>query len=469
MIGGAILDARPESNPPPNLILIYVDDMGYGDVSSYGGDLGIATPGIDRLAHEGVRATDGYVTAPICGPSRYGIMTGAYQQRFGQHTGRDAFSNQPGDRVPRSHLLLPEALRQSGYTTGMVGKWNLKSDARIWFDEVYSLMDWGADFFPDENGIYPGVWQRWPYDKASRDYGWGPLREGDEYLTDRLGRESVEFIENNAEKPFFLYLAPNAPHSPLQAKKEHRSQVAHLDSEPLQLYAAMVLSIDENVARILDTLDRLELTENTLVVFSSDNGPSNAYNVGWPEHWETVLLGSTGEFTGHKARFREGGIRVPYILRWPAGLPSGEVYERPISTLDVYPTFCAAAEIEIPEETNLDGVNLLPYLRGEKDEAPHEKLYWFQNDLGAVRYGNWKLLIERRNQPPALYDLKNDPAESTDLSEENPELFARLYADWRAFADQMPPNWASQYEAAQEAFREQEERPDPRRLHRTAD
>jgi arylsulfatase A-like enzyme len=448
----------------PNLIKIYVDDMGWGDAGCYGGQL-VPTPALDRLAAEGVRASAGYVTSPVCGPSRYGLMTGAYQQRFGVETNRDCFSNMPGDRVPRSHLLLPEHLRRAGYATGLVGKWNLKSDARIWFDEVHSLMDWGADFFPDENGVYPGVWQRWPYDKPSKDYGWGPLREGDEYLTDRLGRESVEFIERHADQPFFLYLAFNAPHSPLQAKKEHQPRVAHIESEPLRLYAAMLLSIDENIARVLDALDRLGIGDNTFIIFSSDNGPSNAYNVGWPAHWERVLLGSAGPFSGHKARFHEGGIRVPYILRWPNGLGAGQVYDQPVSTLDVYPTFAAAAHAPIRSGTNLDGVNLLPFLRGEREAPPHERLFWLQSGRGAVLEGAWKLLVDHPERPPALFDLASDPAESRNLAGQHPELHQRLHGEWLAFAAKMPPTFETQYNAAQAAFRAAE-KASPQALHR---
>lgn len=447
----------------PNLIKIFVDDLGWGDPVCYGGDL-VPTPAMDQLAKEGIRATAGYVTSPVCGPSRYGLMAGAYQQRFGVQTNRDAFSNMPGDRVPRTHLLLPEHLRQVGYVTGLVGKWNLKSDARIWFDEVYSLMDWGADYFPDEDGNYPGVWQRWPYDKPSKDYGWGPVREGDEYLTDRLGRESVEFIERHADKPFFLYLAMNAPHSPLQAKKEHKPLVEHIESEPLQLYAAMVISIDENIQRIMDALDRLGISDNTFVIFSSDNGPSYGYNVGWPEQWERVMLGSTGEFSGRKARLHEGGVRVPYILRWPDVLDAGKVYDKPISTMDVYPTFAAAAGAPIQEGTYLDGVNLLPFLTEEIASAPHQRLYWYQSNRGAVLEAPWKLLIDSPNQPPSLYNLEEDPAESNDLANIYPDIFERLHAAWLAFVDTLPPAFEDQYNAARDHFLSTE-RMMPRAIH----
>lgn len=447
---------RVEAEIPagPNFVIIFVDDLGYGDPSSYGGEL-FQTPAIDRLAEEGVRATAGYVTSPNCSPSRHGIMSGAYQQRFGVESNRDSWQNMPGIRIPLEQVMLPQALRNAGYVAGHVGIWNIKSDVRIWFDEVYSPMDWGADFWPDEDGRYIGVWQRNPYERAGRDYGFGPVREGDEYLTDRLGREAVEFIENNAHHPFFLHFAPNAVHSPLQAKREHLDQVAHIESEPLRIYAAMVLSLDENIGRILDALDRTGVADNTFVVFASDNGPSGPYQESWPEHWEEdVLLGSLGKLSGRKGRFREGGIRVPYILKWPGVLPAGVDYHEPISTLDVYPTFAAAASYEIPEGTVIDGVNLIPYLTGAETGAPHEALFWSgQNRArGAVRMGDWKLLMDSAAAPPSLHNLRDDPAEAEDRSSEYPEIWSELYTAWVHFQYEMPDSYWDRYHATRDAY-----------------
>lgn len=457
---------QSDSHTPPNLIVLFIDDMGYGDPGSYGGDL-VPTPGIDRLAEEGVRATAGYVTSSNCAPSRHALLTGSYQQRFGIYTNRDTFQNMPGERVPRNHLLLPQVLGEAGYVTGHIGIWNVRRDADVFFDEIYSPMDWGADFFPDENGKYPGVWQLWPYDKASRDYGWGPVREGDEYLTDRLGREAVEFIDAHAEKTFFLHFAPNALHSPLMAKKEHRDKVAHIESEPLQLYAAMLISLDENIIRILDALDDHGISDNTLVYLASDNGASYGYRVNWPEHWDRVMLGSVGKLSGRKGQFREGGLRVPYLMRWPNVLPAGKVYDQPVSTMDVYPTFIAAAGVEIPDETVLDGVNLLPYFLGEKSTVPHDELYWLgQNKAsGAVRKGDWKLLIASSGEQTQLFNLREDPAESNDLTANNLELAAELLSAWQAFSDRMPDSFYDRYRAAKAAYEATYDSP-PRALHK---
>lgn len=310
----------------PNVVLISVSGMGQADASCYGGEW-ITTDALDRIAAEGVLATAAYAAAPTPAGSRYGLMTGSRPQRFGIQSDADADAESPGDRVPEGHLLLPEILRRGGYTTGMVGKWNYRTDPEVWFDHVYSPIDWDADYFPNRRGHYPGVWRETKFDKAGIDFGWGPIRDGDEYLTDRLGRQAVEFIANKAGgTPFFLYLAFNAPGRPLQAKQVHQAAVAHLPTEAQQLYAAMLLSIDENVGQILDELDRLGIADETMLIFVSDYGPSFAFEPGWPSHWEPELLGSTGDLSGHQGTFEEGGLRVPLLMRWSAGIDAGTIF-----------------------------------------------------------------------------------------------------------------------------------------------
>ncbi|MEM6391742.1 MAG: sulfatase-like hydrolase/transferase [Planctomycetota bacterium] len=430
----------------PNIVLIFADDMGYGCAGSYGDTNLVPVPNIDRLAAEGVRFTDGYVTGPACAPSRYGLLMGAYQQRIGVQGTWDAFVNlqdgKPRDtpennRVPASHRMVHQTFSAAGYRTAVVGKYNLSSYPKTTFDEGHSVMMFAGDYFPDESGYYGGVGYMLPPGTYKRIF-WGPLREGDEYLTDRLARQSVEFIEREHAKgrPFFLYLAFNAPHSPMQAKNEHRAVVKHLKTEATKMYGAMLYSMDENIGKVLDALDRLGIADNTIVVFASDNGPSFAYRVDWPVDWPRELLGSAGPLRGHKGMFTEGGIRVPYIIRWPAGLKAGQVYERPVSTMDLYPTFAAAAGVSIPETTKLDGVNLLPYLRGEAEGDPHDVLYWSIRNRGAVRQGDWKLLVDGK---PTLYNLSEDIGETTDLRDQHPELAKELMQKFRAFLDMQPP------------------------------
>ncbi|ADE53530.1 sulfatase family protein [Coraliomargarita akajimensis] len=429
----------------PNIILIFADDLGWGDVGCYGDTNLVPTPHIDRIAAEGVRFTQGYVTAPVCGPSRYGLLMGQYQQRIGVQWNPDTWSPLRSgpfvNETPESSRIgkqrtIDQALKAAGYVTGIAGKYNLPCVPKTTFDESYSVMGFGGNYFPDETGGYHDV------DGHKNGYGnkrilWGPEREGDEYLTDRLGRQASEFIENHKDEPFFFYLAFNAPHSPLEAKAAYKSRVAHLESEALKMYGAMVISMDEAIGGVLDTIDRLGLAEDTIVAFASDNGPSYAYSVEWPEDWPKELLGSAGHLRGFKGQQWEGGIRVPYILRWPGHLKAGQVYEEPVSTLDLYPTFCAAAEAAIPEDTHLDGVDLLPFVQGVKEGQPHEALYWQWNDSGAIRKGKWKLATWKDMH--WLYDLDADESESKDLAKQYPEVVAELSNDLNAFIAELPP------------------------------
>ncbi len=414
----------------PNIVLIFADDMGYGDTGCYGGKL-VPTPAIDSLARDGVRCTDGYVTAPVCAPSRCGIMSGAYNQRFGMQWNDDRKKYSLGQ-----HKLMPQALRAAGYVTGHIGKWNIPVDPKECFDEIYDLIDWEADYFPDKTGHYHGVDSETEFASSKVQGVWGPERAGDEYLIDRIGRHAVEFIEKHKRgaKPFFLYLAFNAVHSPFQAKKEVQARYAHL-TPPLNFYAPMIASLDENIARVLAVLP-----DDTFVAFTSDNGPAKAGAQVWPEGWsKDIIAGSAGTLRGHKAEFYEGGIREPFILRWPARFKAGQVYRQPVSTMDLYPTFCAAAGAPVPNGTKLDGVNLLPFLIGEQSGAPHKILFWKNGDNGAVREGDWKLLLSVQEPKRQLFNLADDIGERRDLAAEKPDLAARLHKAWLDWSAVLPP------------------------------
>jgi len=431
----------------PNIILIFADDLGYGDVGCYGGRL-VPTPAVDSLARAGVRCTDAYVTAPVCAPSRFGLLTGAYQQRFGMQWNEDQHLRvRPRLQLPDSHRTLPEAMREAGYVTGHLGKWNFVRDVKTCVDEAQDVMDWEGDYFPDPNGRYIGVDD--PKKPASgKVHGiWGPRRPGEEYLTDRIGRHAVEFIEKHKAKPFFLYLAFNAVHSPWHAKAADRARFAHIQPPPLDLYASMIATMDENIGLVLAKLKELGLEENTLVVFASDNGPAmgSPYIKVWPDGWpEKVLVGSAGPLNGHKAQYLEGGIREPFIFRWPAKLKAGAEYRQPISTMDLYATFLAAAGAPVPTGTRLDGVNLLPYLTGEKTGAPHETLFWKSGTEGAVREGDWKLLVSGRNPQLRLFNLAEDVGEQKDLSSAKSDMTQRLHQAWLDWSATLPPRAAGQ-------------------------
>ncbi len=414
----------------PNLVLIFADDFGYGEPGCYGGKL-TPTPAIDSLARDGVRCTAGYVTAPVCAPSRCGLMSGAYNQRFGMQWNDDRRKYAFG-----RHKLLPQALRAAGYVTGHIGKWNVPVEARECFDEIFDLLDWEADYLPDANGHYFGVDSTNEFASSKRQCLWGAERPGEEYLTDRIGRHAVEFITKHkgGGRPFFLYLAFNAVHTPLHAKLAWKPRYAHL-KPPLDFYAAMVAALDENVGRVLAALP-----ENTLVVFTSDNGPAKAGAQVWPaEVPKDLLLGSAGPLNGHKATFFEGGIREPFLLRWPGRLKAGGVYQQAVSTMDLYPTFCAAAGAPIPEGTQLNGVNLLPFLTGAQAGAPHDILFWKNGEQGAVRQGDWKLLLSPSQPKRQLFNLADDIGEKQDRATEKPELTEKLHKAWLDWSATLPP------------------------------
>ena len=432
----AVASAAPASRP--NIVLLLADDLGYGDISSYGGKE-VPTPRIDQLAREGVRATDGYVMCPACAPSRLALMAGAYPQRFGMTWNDDRGAH----TLPDSQRLLPELLRGAGYVTGLVGKWNIVRQAETVFDEVHDFIEWESDYFPQEDGRYIGSnATKSPGFASSKTQFWGPQRKGDEYLTDRIGRHATEFIARHAGKPFFLYVGFNAVHSPWQGRRADQARLAHLPHEVLQLYASMVAALDENIGRILDGLRAQKLEENTLVIFLGDNGPAKGgpHIVGWKPDWpKQIIVGSAGPLRGAKTDLFEGGIREPFILRWPARVAAGATYRQPITAMDVLPTVCAAAGVPIPASTVVDGVDLGPYLRGGRRGGPHETIFWKIKSAAALRRGDWKLMMLAPDFRPQLYDLTSDIGESRDLAAAKPDLTRELHAAWQEWNRTMPP------------------------------
>ncbi len=321
----------------------------------------------------------------------------------------------------------------------MFGKWNIPRDPKTVFDVADDIMDWEGDYFPGEDGQYIGV----NHGIASgKKPGWREPRPGEEYLTDRLGRHAVEFIDQNAARPFFLYLAFNAVHSPWQADKKEEARFAHLDSEPLRLYAAMLASLDANVGRVLDKLAQAGLEDNTLVAFVSDNGPAmgSPNIVGWPPAWpQKLLMGSAGPLRGYKAQFHEGGIRVPFFLRWPKKLAAGKLCAVPVISMDLYPTFCAAAGVPVPQGTVIDGVDLLPFLNGPSQNRPRDRLFWTNGTAGVLREGDWKLITAQGPVASQLFNLKDDLGETQNLAAQHPERLRAMHEAWKAWSAPMPP------------------------------
>ncbi len=429
----------------PNLLLIVTDDMGYGDLSCYGSSQ-IRTPNIDRLATGGVRCTAGYVSNSVCAPSRAGLLTGRSGSRFGfeHNLSRPDYVRPEFAGIPLDEPLIADRLKALGYRTGMIGKWHLGDslpaqhpNARG-FDYFFGMLGGGHAYFPkpdandlDRNGA-----------KVTS------IRVP--YLTDWFTTEALEFMRGEGApgagdpaKPWFLYLAYNTPHTPMEAKPEDLAKYAHISPKTRRTNCAMQDCLDQNIGKILDDLRARGRLDNTLIVFVSDNGGSveASYAVNAP-------------LRGGKGTFFEGGIRVPTIYHWPAQLRPA-VYDKPVSSLDFMATFVAAAGGVPPEpgtakkRTGLrqpsgrvyDSVNLLPYLRGESSGVPHETLFWRTALRGsAVRHGDWKLLVPN-NQPAQLYHLSDDLGETRDLAAERPDLVRELVnrrIDWEVSLERSP-------------------------------
>ena len=423
---------------PPNLILILADDMGYGDLSCYGSKQ-IATPNLDALAAEGIRCTAGYVSGVVCAPSRAGLMTGRYQNRFGfEHNivGAAPYYNADHIGLPVEEVTLADRLKTRGYATACIGKWHLGSS------EAMHPNSRGFDYYFGRfkgHGYFPKVGARAIFRQRA------PVERIDvPYTTDWYTKEAIDFISRTpVDQPFFLYLAHDTPHTPLQAKQEDLDKFSHIEDPNRRKVCAMQACLDENVGRLVSFLKTNRRYENTFVVFLSDNGGV----VNGVRHSINAPL------RGKKAMFVDGGMHVPFIFSWPAGGFKNKVFERPFISLDLVPTFLAAAgkpwELQDGKEGTrvYDGVNLLPFLRGERDDTdrPHETLYWRITHRGAaIRDHDWKL-IRTPHLPPALYDLSVDPSEKDDLAARHPERVRELLrklSQWEASFEHTP-RWFS--------------------------
>ena len=447
-----VVDSAGVGDQPPNIVFIFADDLGIGDTSVYGSDI-INTPNIDRLAATGVRFTNGYMTHPVCSPSRAGLLTGRYQQRHGWEfnpAGRDVDAG-----MSVSERTFADELKASGYATGMVGKWHLGYEGRHHplsrgFDEYFGVLAGGSIFIdPDTPGVESiGQVPRTRPSRVGIQRGHEPVTVED-YLTDVFTDEAVDFIDRHQDEPFFLYLSHTTPHTPLQATKKYLDRYRHIEDPGTRIYAAMVASLDDSVAAVVAKLEEIGQRDNTLIVFASDNGCAGYINGAC----------SNAPFAGFKRYHQEGGIRVPFILNWPGGLPGGAIYEHPVISLDLLATFSAAAGKPVLTE---DSVNLLPFLRGDRNGTPHEYLYWRAGPTIAIRDARWKLIrynktpltaadlrADGRLEPPEggwstdsphgqltlLYDLQSDLGETENLAGEHPEIVERLaaaHAKWAA-------------------------------------
>jgi len=417
----------------PNVILILADDMGYADVG-FTGVKDIKTPHIDRIAHEGVTFTNGYVSHPFCSPTRAGLMTGRYQQRFGHENNPLYDPMDPDIGLPLTETLLPQYMRKAGYHTGIIGKWHLGATAKHHptargFDEQFGFIGGGHDYFkasmePDKREYFIPIERN------------GKPVELREYLSDAFSHEAVSFIHRNAKQPFFLYLAYNAPHTPQQAPDKYLDAYANITDEKRRKYAAMILGVDEGVRGVLEALKEEKLEEDTLIFFFSDNGGPVAVNGS-----------SNTPYRGAKGQVYDGGIHVPFAARWKGRIPAGKTYREPIISLDVFATATSLAGVK---PAGIDGVDLMPHVLGETSKAPHERLFWRTGGGAtyAVREGPYKL-VKIGAKTPELYDLEKDVSESTDIAASEPKIVARLDAARLAWDKQlMPPLFQSPQPAA---------------------
>jgi arylsulfatase A-like enzyme len=425
---------------PPNIVLIVSDDQGYPDLGCIGLKP-IQTPNLDRLASEGVRLTNFYVTWPACTPSRGSILTGRHPRRNGlydmirndlvnyghRYTEREyATSPEMTLGMDVREVLISQVLKEAGYATGMIGKWDGGRARRFLprqrgFDSFYGFANTGIDYFTHERYGVPSMFR--DNDRTEADKG--------SYATDLFRREAVNFILTNRERPFFLYVAFNAPHgaSSFAAEDDPKARVGvqapgkfverYADAslkENLKHYYAAVTCMDEAIGEIDETLRELKLQDNTLVLFLSDNGGSGN--------------GGNQPLRGSKSSLWEGGLRVPFVARWPGRIPAGVVRDEFLTTLELFPTFVAAAEAKPPRDVTLDGFDMLPVLSG-RTPSPRTEMFWeFRGDK-AARIGQFKWLDSEKGR--GLFDLSNDPGESHDLSESKPEIVARIrqrYAAW---------------------------------------
>ena len=458
----------------PNIILILADDLGFNDVSYYNGgaaDGSLLTPHIDSLAKEGVAFLNGYAASPVCSPSRAAIMTGRYSSRYGfeftpypaqaarimnllRKDGElatigleDVQWDEVGLTVgglPNEEITIAEMLQDNGYYTAHIGKWHLGgfNDGMRPNDQGFddSLMLNSSLYLPKnhpdivnakiDSTVEDMVWASSQY--AASFNGSEPFKPGG-YITDYYTDEAVKVIDNNKDRPFFLYLGHFAPHNPLQSLKKDYEKHSHMENHTLQVYAGMIEALDRSIGKIVSALEKNGLTENTLIIFSSDNG--GAGYIG--------LDDINKPYRGWKLTHFEGGMHIPFFAKWPAKIKKDMKYNKRIHHTDIFSTILGAANIESPKEITIDGVNLIPFLTNEKRGEPHETLYWKNVTYQAIIHDNWKLMRSKYpKEKEYLYNLEKDPYEQNNLALSEPEIKILLHEKLNTHIESMPePSW----------------------------
>jgi arylsulfatase A-like enzyme len=440
LLSGVFCGSLMAAERKPNILVILADDLGWGELGCQGFTQQIPTPHIDSIASRGVRFTSGYVSGPYCSPTRAGLMTGRYQQRFGHEFNPGPEQTASKDfGLPLTETTIGNRLQAAGYATGWFGKSHLGYEPPFHplqrgFDEFYGFLGGARSYF-DSDG-----------DSSS------PVQDGTEvvkkfggYTTEAFAREAVAFIDKHQGEPWFCYLPFNAVHGPLEATDKYLSRFASINDTKRRTYAAMQSAMDDAIGSVLEKIRVLGLEENTLIFFFSDNGGPTSSTTS-----------NNGPLRGFKSQTWEGGIRVPFLVQWKGRIPAGKVDDRPVIQLDILPTALAAAGANAKPEWKLDGVNLLPYLTGKESGAPHEALYWRFGQQVAIRMGDWKLVkgagspgvegVERTGKASMagaeLYNLKEDIGETNNLAAQEPDKVQQLAAAWDAWnADNVDPKW----------------------------
>ena len=476
-IDGPVSAVQAVSQRPPNIIVIMADDLGINDVSTFGGGHtaeGVPTPNIDAIARDGVRFDQGYAAAAVCTVSRAALMTGRYPWRFGVE-----FTPTPGpmarvagalyadpDRLypvvidqekasaskdfndlgmPPSEQTMAELLKPRGYHTIHIGKWHLGSTPEMrpnnqGFDE--SLFMESGLYLPEKDPRVVNSKQDfdpidkflWPNMRFGVSFNAGKWFEPSKYLTDYFTDEAVSAIKKNKNQPFFMFLAHWGVHTPLQASKEDYDALANIPDHRRRVYAAMIRSVDRSVGRVLQTLREEGLEENTIVIFTSDNGAPGY--IGIPD--------VNSPYRGWKLTQFQGGLRVPYVAKWPGHIVPGTQYQQPVSNIDILPTVVAAAGGKLPTDRPIDGVNLLPYLGKDSASQPQRALFWRDGPYRAVQENAWKLIVSEQPKKDWLFNLAQDPTEKINLAAQQPEKLAQMRATLTAHHAQMPaPLWPS--------------------------
>ena len=445
----------------PNVIFIVVDDLGYGELGCYGGK-DIPTPHLDSLAASGVRFTSGYVTAPFCAASRAALMTGRYQTRFGfEFNPIGAKNAASGIGLPVAEKTVADRLRDAGYATGLVGKWHLGGTEpfhpqRRGFDEFFGFLHEGHYYVtPPWQGVTTwlrrkklpdGGQGRWTSpdgrtvwsthlgsNEPEYDTGNPLLRSSQSVdekanLTDAFTREACDFIGRHRSQPFFLYLAYNAVHSPMQGTDEYMKKFSHIEDIQRRIFAAMLAHLDDSVGKVLAELRESGVEENTLVVFLGDNG-------GPTEE----LTSSNAPLRGGKGDLWDGGIRVPFIVSWKNHITAGRIVNASVVSIDATATALELADAGSGQK-RLDGINLMPLLAGKMTEVPERTLFWRVGQKNALRSGNWKLI--RDGKEWQLYDLAHDIGETTNLAAKEPARVQQLTSLWDKWnTEQLEPLW----------------------------